>query len=145
MVLHKNTTFRCGWINNMAASANSRFWLADFQKSSPTKLPGQIQPNFIGMMYGLSCTKYPFFSDQRNKMAAIGNYSDWPNSQYFFVENNGLIFTKLGRNDSWMVLSKNINLCSNWTRRWPQNGLFWLADFQNIFSSETAGPNLTKL
>ena len=33
LVFHKNTSFCSGRINNMAARANSRFWLADFKKN----------------------------------------------------------------------------------------------------------------
>ena len=51
MILDKNTTFRSGWKKKMAAKANSRSYLADFQNSS-LKLLGQIHSNFLGMMYG---------------------------------------------------------------------------------------------
>ena len=58
MVLHKKTSFCSGWTNKMAARANSLFWLADFQKSSPLK---RIKPNFARIIYEWSCTNFPHF------------------------------------------------------------------------------------
>ena len=60
-------------------------------------------------------------------------YSDWPNSIYFYFQSNLLFFTKLCRNDSWMVLRKYINLRSDWTRKWQPNGLFWLDGSPQIY------------
>ena len=57
----QNTTHRSGWINKIAAKANSLVWLADFQNSYPLKLLHPISPNLAWMMYGWSCTKIPLF------------------------------------------------------------------------------------
>jgi hypothetical protein len=45
----------------MAATGNSCFWLADFLKSSPLKLLGQMNRNLIESIYGRSSIKIAHF------------------------------------------------------------------------------------
>jgi hypothetical protein len=45
----------------MAATGNSCFWWADFLKSSPLKLLGQMNWNLVGSIYGRSSIKIAHF------------------------------------------------------------------------------------
>ena len=49
------------FVPNMAATGNSCFWLADFFKSSPLKLLGQMNRNLVGSIYGMSSMKIAHF------------------------------------------------------------------------------------
>jgi hypothetical protein len=61
-VLSKGCTFCPDPLTNMAATGNSCFWLADFFKSSPLKLLGQMNRNLVGSMYGRSSIKIAHLS-----------------------------------------------------------------------------------
>jgi hypothetical protein len=52
-VLSEECTFCYDPLPNMAATANSCFWLADLKKSS-MKLLGQMNQNLVGSIYGMS-------------------------------------------------------------------------------------------
>jgi hypothetical protein len=45
----------------MAATCDSCFWLADFLGSSPLKLFGQMNRNFVGSIYGKSSVRIAHF------------------------------------------------------------------------------------
>jgi hypothetical protein len=53
-VLYKDASFRPDPITNMAAIGNSCFWLVNLFKSSPLKLLGQINRNYVLSIYGRS-------------------------------------------------------------------------------------------
>ena len=74
-VLYKVSSFRPYQTTNMAATWAILVsdWLI-FQKSSPLKPHGQMDPNFTGSICGRSFTKYPHFvPDWTTNMAATGN------------------------------------------------------------------------
>ena len=82
-VLSKECTFCYDLLPNMATAVNSCFWLADFFKSSPLKLLGQMNRNLVGNIYGMSSMTIDHF-------VPIG-LQTW-------------IPPKLGRNHLWNVL-----------------------------------------
>jgi hypothetical protein len=45
------------FVNGIAATGNSCFWLADLKKSSPLKPLGQMNRNLVGSIYGRSSLK----------------------------------------------------------------------------------------
>ena len=45
----------------MATTGNSCFWLANFKKSSPLKLLGQMNRNMVASIYGMSSMKIAHF------------------------------------------------------------------------------------
>ena len=53
-VLYNECSFCPDPLLNMATTGNSCFWLADFFKSSPLKLLGQMNRNLVGSIYGRS-------------------------------------------------------------------------------------------
>ena len=60
-VLYKDCPFCPDPLTNMAAIGNSCFWLANFNKSSPLKLLGQMNWNLVGSIYGRSSIKNAYF------------------------------------------------------------------------------------
>jgi hypothetical protein len=60
-VLSKECTFCYYPLSNMATKGNSCFWLANFFKSPPLKLLGQINRNLVGSIYGMSSMKIAHF------------------------------------------------------------------------------------
>ena len=60
-VLYKDCSFCTDPLTKMAATGNSCFWLADFFKSSPLKLLGQMNRNLIESIYGRSSIKIAHF------------------------------------------------------------------------------------
>jgi hypothetical protein len=53
-VPYKDWSFCPDPFTSMAATGNSCFWLADFNKSSPLKPRGQMNRNLVGSIYGRS-------------------------------------------------------------------------------------------
>ena len=60
-VLYKDCLFYSDPLTNMATTGNSCFWLADFFKSSPLKLLGQMNRNLVGSIYGRSSIEIAHF------------------------------------------------------------------------------------
>ena len=60
-VLYKDCSFCPDPLTDMATTGNSCFWLADFFKSSPLKLLGQINRHLVGSIYGRSSIKIAHF------------------------------------------------------------------------------------
>ena len=77
-VFYKDCSFCSDPLTNMAATGNSCFWLADFFKSSPLKLLGQMNRNLVGSIYGRSsyqdCSFHP---DPFTNMTATGHSCFW--------------------------------------------------------------------
>ena len=111
VILHKSTTFRFGWTNNMAARAYSLFWLGHFQKSFPLKLLHRIQPNFSETM---TCTGGPsqknihfVWLNKQHGRQRLFFFFNWPIFKIIASETTGLILSKL---ETWWtgVLSTKI-------------------------------------
>ena len=66
-VLSKDCSFCPDPLTNMATIGNSCFWLADFFKSSPLKLHGQMNRNLVGSIYGRFSIKMLISSRSINK------------------------------------------------------------------------------
>ena len=60
-VLSEDCSFCSDPFTNMAAIGNSCFWLADFLKSCPLKLLGQMNWNLVGSIYIMSSMKIVHF------------------------------------------------------------------------------------
>jgi hypothetical protein len=60
-VLYKECLFRSDPLTNMAATGDSCFWLANFNKSFPLKLLGQMNRNLVGSIYWRSSIKIAHF------------------------------------------------------------------------------------
>jgi hypothetical protein len=77
-VLYTNCSFRPYPLTNMTAISDSCFWLADFFKSSPLKLLGQMNWNLVGSIYGRSSIKIAHFVfDSLTNMATTVNSCFW--------------------------------------------------------------------
>jgi hypothetical protein len=60
-VLCNDYSFRPDLLTNMVATGDSCFWLADFFKSSPLNLLGQMNRNLVGSNYGRSSIEIAHF------------------------------------------------------------------------------------
>ena len=97
-VLSEDCSFCPDPVTNMAATGNSCFWLADFLKSSPLKLLGQMNRNLVGSIYGRSFVKIAHFVPihlQTWKPQAIV-VSDW------LISKNLLLWNRLAKwSETW--------------------------------------------
>ena len=85
-----------------------------------------------------------FRSDRINKMAAIGDYSDWPNSKKFFLK-FWIDFHKTLQ--EWLLdgLQQKYKFSFRLINKMAAKWIILIGRISNIFFSETTGPNLTKL
>ena len=60
-VLSKISSFHPDWTKTWSPRAILVSQWLGFLKSSPLKLGGTMNCYFVGMMYGISCAKFPYF------------------------------------------------------------------------------------
>jgi hypothetical protein len=93
----------------MAATGNSCFWLADFFKSSPLKLLGQMNQNLVGSFYGMSSMKIAHFVAIRWQtwppQAIL--VSDWPIFKNLLLWNRLAKWTETYRPRNPPIRNKN--------------------------------------
>jgi membrane protein YqaA with SNARE-associated domain len=123
MVLSKDFSFHPDPLTIMAATGNSCFWLADFFKSSPPKLLGQINRNLVGSIYWpirtKNCLWRPCLLTDREEMSNLYREpsidASYQVSIYLAKQFRRRRFTetawtnepKLGRKHVWKVLYKD--------------------------------------
>ena len=116
------------------------------KKSSPLKLLGRMEPNFAGMMYGRSYTKFLHFLSIGLQTWPPWSIlvSDWPKFKkssplkLLLQMNCNLIGMKYGRSSTQFIHFLSIG-----PQTWPPWAILvsdWLK-FTKIISSETTGPN----
>ena len=129
---------------------DSLFWFAEFQKSSSIKLLGTNSTKLCKKWWiDGSPQKFLYFNpvEQTKWPPEPILYFDLPNFKRLFLWN---YWARIQPNFAGMICmdgpSQKVHyLSSGWTIKMAAraNSLFWLVDFQKIFS-ETTGPNITK-
>jgi hypothetical protein len=147
-VLYKDCSFCSDPLTYMATTGNSYFWLADFLKSSPLKLLGQMNWNLVGSIYGRSSIKIAHFWPQvcpirnkkclwwscllmdRDEMSNLYRRPSIDASYQISVHLSKRFQSKFGRKHPWKVFSSHplINMAAT------GHSCFWLVDFEQSSS-----------